>query len=76
MVTRFSSRKPNIAAAIPATISSARFVHGAIAGEPLTDAEIAFNCILLILGGQETTRNATSGGMQALSNIRPNAKSS
>ncbi len=42
------------------------FVHGAIAGEPLTEAEISFNCILLILGGQETTRNATSGGMQAL----------
>ena len=42
------------------------FVHGAIAGEPLTEDEIAFNCILLILGGQETTRNATSGAMQAL----------
>ena len=42
------------------------FVHGAVAGEPLTEDEIAFNCILLVLGGQETTRNATSGGMLAL----------
>jgi cholest-4-en-3-one 26-monooxygenase len=42
------------------------FVHGAIAGESLTEDEIAFNCILLVLGGQETTRNATSGAMQAL----------
>ena len=28
--------------------------------------EILFNCFLLIIGGQETTRNATSGGMLAL----------
>ena len=28
--------------------------------------EILFNCFLLIIGGQETTRNATSGGMMAL----------
>ena len=41
-------------------------VHGAIEGEPLTSEEISFNCLLLILGGQETTRNATSGGMLAL----------
>ncbi len=41
-------------------------VNGAIVGEPLSEAEIIANCYILILGGQETTRNATSGGMLAL----------
>jgi len=41
-------------------------VHGEIDGQKLTDLEILFNCFLLIIGGQETTRNATSGGMLAL----------
>ena len=41
-------------------------VHGEIEGNKLTDMEILFNCFLLIIGGQETTRNATSGGMLAL----------
>jgi len=41
-------------------------VHGEIDGQKLTDMEILFNCFLLIIGGQETTRNATSGGMLAL----------
>jgi cytochrome P450 len=41
-------------------------VHGAAGGAPLSQNEISFNAILLILGGQETTRNATSGGMLAL----------
>jgi cholest-4-en-3-one 26-monooxygenase len=40
--------------------------HGAIAGEKLTDLEVLFNSFLLILGGQETTRNTLSGGMLAL----------
>ncbi len=40
--------------------------HGEVEGEKLTDHEILFNCFLLILGGQETTRNAISGGMDAL----------
>jgi cytochrome P450 len=42
--------------------------HGEIEGLKLTDLEILFNCFLLIIGGQETTRNATSGGMLALIN--------
>ena len=42
--------------------------HGEIDGLKLTDLEILFNCFLLIIGGQETTRNATSGGMLALIN--------
>jgi cytochrome P450 len=41
-------------------------VHGDIEGGRLSDTEILFNCFLLILGGQETTRNAISGGMHAL----------
>jgi cytochrome P450 len=42
------------------------FVHGSVMGEMLDRAEIVANCWLLILGGQETTRNATSGAMLAL----------
>ncbi len=41
-------------------------VHGEMAGRKLTDMEVLFNCFLLILGGQETTRNTLSGGMLAL----------
>jgi cholest-4-en-3-one 26-monooxygenase len=41
-------------------------VHGQMAGRNLTDIEVLFNCFLLILGGQETTRNTLSGGMLAL----------
>ena len=41
-------------------------VYGEIEGDRLSDIEILFNCFLLILGGQETTRNAISGGMHAL----------
>jgi len=41
-------------------------VHGEIEGDRLSDIEILFNCFLLILGGQETTRNAITGGMHAL----------
>jgi cytochrome P450 len=41
-------------------------VHGEAGDEPLTDAEVIANCWLLILGGQETTRNAISGAMLAL----------
>jgi cytochrome P450 len=42
------------------------FTLGDIDGTRLTDLEILFNSFLLIIGGQETTRNATSGGMLAL----------
>lgn len=41
-------------------------ILGEIDGSRLTDTEVIFNCWLLILGGQETTRNATSGGLLAL----------
>jgi len=41
-------------------------VHGDIEGDRLSDIEVLFNCFLLILGGQETTRNAITGGISAL----------
>ncbi len=41
-------------------------IHGDIEGDRLSDIEVLFNCFLLILGGQETTRNAITGGMNAL----------
>ncbi|MXX80675.1 MAG: cytochrome P450 [Chloroflexi bacterium] len=41
-------------------------VQAEIDGEPLPEHEILSYAILLILAGNETTRNATSGGMQAL----------
>jgi cytochrome P450 len=41
-------------------------VSGEMAGEPLSEAEIIANCHILILGGQETTRNAMSGAMLAM----------
>ncbi|HYA36537.1 MAG TPA: cytochrome P450 [Candidatus Binataceae bacterium] len=41
-------------------------IHGEVGGAPLSDLEILFNCFLFIVGGQETTRNATSGGLLAL----------
>lgn len=42
------------------------FVHADIEEDRLSDIEVLFNCFLLILGGQETTRNAIRGGMNAL----------
>jgi cholest-4-en-3-one 26-monooxygenase len=42
------------------------FVHGEVEGVKLDEMEVLFNCFLLIVAGQETTRNATSGGMLAL----------
>lgn len=40
-------------------------VGGSVMGEAMSEADIIANCFLLILGGQETTRNATSGAMLA-----------
>jgi cytochrome P450 len=39
---------------------------GVIDGNNFTDLEVLFNAFLLIIGGQETTRNAMSGGTLAL----------
>jgi cytochrome P450 len=41
-------------------------LHGEVEGSKLNEMEVLFNCFLLIVAGQETTRNATSGGMLAL----------
>ncbi len=60
-VNVISERRKN-----PGTDLVSALVHGEIDGQKLTDMEILFNCFLLIIGGQETTRNATSGGMLAL----------
>ncbi len=41
-------------------------VHGRIDGEPLSKLELGMNYFLLIVAGNETTRNALSGGFEAL----------
>jgi cytochrome P450 len=41
-------------------------VESEIGGEKLTDEDILWFCFLLILAGNETTRNAISGGLLAL----------
>ncbi len=50
----------------PGTDLVSALVHGRMDGRNLTDMEVLFNSFLLILGGQETTRNTLSGGMLAL----------
>jgi cytochrome P450 len=50
----------------PGTDLVSAIVQGQIDGEKLDDMEVLFNCWLLIIAGNETTRNATSGGMLAL----------
>ncbi len=50
----------------PQTDLVTALVQGEIDGDRLTDLEVLFNCFLLILGGQETTRNALTGGMNEL----------
>jgi cytochrome P450 len=52
----------------PGTDLISAFTIGEVEGARLTDLEILFNAFLLIIGGQETTRNAISGGMLALVN--------
>jgi cytochrome P450 len=50
----------------PGTDLVSAIVQGEIDGEKLDDIEVLFNCWLLIIAGNETTRNATSGGVLAL----------
>jgi cholest-4-en-3-one 26-monooxygenase len=40
-------------------------VHAQIDGRPLTRPEVLVYCLVLVAAGNETTRNATSGGMLA-----------
>jgi cytochrome P450 family 142 subfamily A polypeptide 1 len=41
-------------------------VHGDADGDRLDDDEIMFEALLLLLGGDETTRNVTCGGVEVL----------
>jgi cholest-4-en-3-one 26-monooxygenase len=45
----------------------ALLVESEIEGEKLTDMDILLFCLLLVVAGNETTRNAISGGMYVLS---------
>ena len=42
-------------------------IDAEVDGEKLSDEEVLFFCFLLVVAGNETTRNAISGGMLALS---------
>ena len=42
------------------------FAHAEVEGEKLSDIEVLIWCNLIVAAGNETTRNATSGGMEAL----------
>ena len=42
------------------------FAHAEVEGQPLTQMEVLLWCNLIVAAGNETTRNATSGGMLAL----------
>ena len=42
------------------------FAHAEVEGEKLSDMEVLLWCNLIVAAGNETTRNATSGGMAAL----------
>ena len=59
LLARARRKKP-----IPDVFSS--LVNGEFGGEPLTRMMIQVNFFLLIIAGNETTRNALSGGIQAL----------
>ena len=41
-------------------------VHAEVDGDRLTDDELVFEILLLLLGGDETTRNVGCGGLEAL----------
>ena len=41
-------------------------VHAAVDGERLTDNELVFESLLILIGGDETTRQVISGGMEQL----------
>ena len=48
-----------------ATTSSSELIRGEVDGEPLTELQLVLYCELLVEAGNETTRNAISGGLLA-----------
>ena len=51
----------------PADDMVSLLIEAEVDGESLTETDILTFCFLLVLAGNETTRNAISGGMEALS---------
>lgn len=43
-----------------------KFMHGGSEGDSLDDAHVIGNALLLLVGGNETTRNVIAGGFEAL----------
>ncbi len=50
---------------IPGTILVSELIRGTVDGAPLTDEQLVAYCELLVEAGNETTRNAISGGLLA-----------
>ena len=50
----------------PAEDIFSSLVHGTLDGRPLQRIKLGMNFFLLVIAGNETTRNALSGGLQAL----------
>jgi cytochrome P450 len=50
----------------PGTDLVSLLVSGELDGTPLTDEIVLLNCLNLLIGGDETTRHASSGGVLAL----------
>ena len=46
-------------------------VHAEVEGEGLDDESLVFESLLILIGGDETTRHVISGGMEALLRRRP-----
>ena len=62
---RAGVRRPAWPPARPTT-SSACSCHAEIDGDPLDDDSLVHESLLILIGGDETTRHVISGGMQAL----------
>jgi cytochrome P450 family 142 subfamily A polypeptide 1 len=52
--------------AVPTDDLFSVLVHAEVDGERLNDDEVVFESLLLLIGGDETTRHVTAGGMEQL----------